>query len=114
MHFTSSHQTISLSDVTIQGLADTTVYDDLKPSDAENALIMLRGWSTNYFDYGAKSQPTYHWVYDSGLENSSREANAIITVRCRASVPKNSGVLLLHIRADLFDSPKEVRHAYRS
>lgn len=39
MHFTSSHQTFEHGGVVIQGLADTTMYDNLK---AESAILALR------------------------------------------------------------------------
>jgi hypothetical protein len=38
MHFTSSHQSVAVPGVGIDGLADTSVFDDLTPSDAATAL----------------------------------------------------------------------------
>jgi hypothetical protein len=43
MHFTSSHQSIAFSNVTIQGLADTTTYDSLDVADAIKALEVSEG-----------------------------------------------------------------------
>lgn len=49
MHFTSSHQSIALSNMTIQGLADTTVYDSLEVADAEKALEVAEGMVAELF-----------------------------------------------------------------
>lgn len=49
MHFTSSHQSIAFSNVTIQGLADTTVYDSLHVADATKALEVAEGMVAELF-----------------------------------------------------------------
>ena len=49
MHFTSSHKTIRLPGVEIQGLADTSVLDTLTLSDARNALEVAEGMVCELF-----------------------------------------------------------------
>lgn len=49
MHFTSSHQSITLPGMEIQGLADTTVYDSLGIGDAAKALEVAEGIVTELF-----------------------------------------------------------------
>ena len=49
MHFTSSHQSIALPGMEIQGLADTTVYDSLGMGDATKALEVAEGIVTEIF-----------------------------------------------------------------
>ena len=43
MHFTSSHQSVNLPGIEIQGLADTSVYDNLTVGDARKALGIAEG-----------------------------------------------------------------------
>jgi HEPN domain-containing protein len=43
MHFTSSHSTIEFGGVAVQGLADTSVFDQLSSRDAEHALATAEG-----------------------------------------------------------------------
>ena len=43
MHFTSSHSTLQQDGITIHGLSDTSVYDQLSPRDAEFALSTAEG-----------------------------------------------------------------------
>lgn len=43
MHFTSSHETINVSDAELRGLADTSVFDSLTAIDAADALEVAEG-----------------------------------------------------------------------
>jgi len=49
MHFTSSHQSISLPNIEIQGLADTSVYDNLSMTDSKKALEVAEGMVQELF-----------------------------------------------------------------
>ncbi len=49
MHFTSSHETIDVPTATIQGLADTTVFDMLTANDAADALEVAEGMVAEIF-----------------------------------------------------------------
>ncbi len=43
MHFTSTHQTVSLPGIEIHGAADTSVFDDLTVKDAEKGVEIAEG-----------------------------------------------------------------------
>jgi hypothetical protein len=43
MHFTSSHETVAIENIEIQGLADTTMYDGLVAADAVRAVFTAEG-----------------------------------------------------------------------
>lgn len=49
MHFTSSHQSFNIPGISIHGLADTSVFDNLKINDARFALDVAEGMLIELF-----------------------------------------------------------------